>query len=136
MHLNSGGSDRRFSGSKKHILSACQPASANFVENGFESRTFAEPRQTVSELFEPGLAYQKSRLLERARSVGSRIDNPRTIKAPAAGSPGVLLEHPRCVCPYGETPDTVTGLRAPGSVSDNAKIGRSRVAGRVQAAEG
>ena len=31
-------------------------------------------------------------------------------------------------------PDTLTGSRAPGSVSDNAKICRSRVAGRVQAA--
>jgi hypothetical protein len=65
-----------------------------FVKNGFGIRTFAEPGQTVSELFEPGLVYQKLRLLEQARSVGSRLDNPRAIRASAAGSPGVLLEHP------------------------------------------
>jgi hypothetical protein len=41
----------------------------------------------------------KSRLSERTRWVGSRLDNARAIKASAAGSPGALPEQPRCVCP-------------------------------------
>jgi hypothetical protein len=47
-----------------------------------------------SELLLLGLGYLKLRLSERVRCVGLRLDNPRAIKASAAGSPGVLLEHP------------------------------------------
>jgi hypothetical protein len=46
-----------------------------------------------------GSAFRRFKLSEQARCVGLQLDNPRAIKACASDSPGVLLEHRRCLRP-------------------------------------